>query len=267
MKIGIIGAGKLAEKFALHCLSKRIDIVFITNRNQERGENLCRLLNEQLSVTTYPHVVFFSLFDPYPSVDLIFICTSDDSILEIARNFPNNECLVSVSGNLDFVGELPQFNTAVFYPYMSFSNNMTTSFEEIPCFIEAKNLSTIQLLNKFSAWINVETELISAEQRKKLHIAAVFANNFVNHLINIAETFLKNNNLDKSHIYPLLKETVSRLQNQSAFDSQSGPALRRDYKTMENHLNLLSEENKTLYQVISKSIEKLHSNQKPMSTL
>jgi predicted short-subunit dehydrogenase-like oxidoreductase (DUF2520 family) len=95
----------------------------------------------------------------------------------------------------------------------------------------------------------------TSKNRQKYHLAAVFVNNFVNHLFYKAQVQLKQNNLDWELLKPLMEETVAKLDDHSAFDAQTGPARRNDHDTILTHQSLLTEEDLSIYKLLTNSIQ------------
>ena len=95
---------------------------------------------------------------------------------------------------------------------------------------------------------------MSSEQRKKLHIAAVFVNNFVNYMYSIGEEICKENKIPFEVLYPLIEETATKIQHISPSQAQTGPAVRNDKKTVALHENDLDSNQKKIYQLLSAAI-------------
>ena len=103
---------------------------------------------------------------------------------------------------------------------------------------------------------------IDSEQRKKLHLAAVFVNNFTNYLYGIGEELCLEEGLSFDLLKPLIMETADKVQTMSPHEAQTGPARRNDIKSMEEHLKLLSKkEHITLYKLLSQAIKQTHEKE------
>ena len=104
--------------------------------------------------------------------------------------------------------------------------------------------------------ISKNTHAISGEQRKALHVAAVFVCNFTNHLYQIGNEICWKNSIPFEILQPLIKETVEKIQSLSPSKAQTGPAVRNDQKTIEKHIDFLTNENqKEIYKILTKSIQ------------
>ena len=137
----------------------------------------------------------------------------------------------------------------------TFSKDKTIDFSEVPFCLEAENEKDYQLLVKLAKSIGKKTYNVNSEQRKALHVAAVFVNNFTNHLYKIGNDICKENNVPFEILQPLIKETAAKIEELSPEKSQTGPAIRNDKKTIKNHLDLLNKEQEIIYKILTKSIQ------------
>jgi predicted short-subunit dehydrogenase-like oxidoreductase (DUF2520 family) len=99
-------------------------------------------------------------------------------------------------------------------------------------------------LEYFAKSISKNVQKINSEQRKILHVAAVFACNFSNHLYTIAASILADHRLSFDLLKPLIAETADKIKLNEPAKMQTGPAIRKDVKTMNAHLKLLSTDKK-----------------------
>ncbi|HBY69539.1 MAG TPA: DUF2520 domain-containing protein, partial [Flavobacteriaceae bacterium] len=139
----------------------------------------------------------------------------------------------------------------------TFTKNNLVDFSEIPICIEAEEQTDLKLLKKLGESISKNVTEVSSEDRKTLHLAAVFVNNFVNHMYHISEDILKESNLDFKLLKPLIAETANKIKGLSPEQAQTGPAKRNDLKTIENHLHLLKDSPyKEVYKQMTEAIKK-----------
>jgi len=144
----------------------------------------------------------------------------------------------------------------VFYPLQTFSKDRTVSFDHIPVFIEANNPEDEQLLKQIGNQLSDTVIPLNSEKRKYLHLAAVFACNFTNHLYAQASDILEKQEIPREMLFPLIQETVDKIKQMHPRDAQTGPAVRYDQNIMQNHLNLLKEDmqKEEIYKLLSQSI-------------
>ncbi|MCK0189058.1 Rossmann-like and DUF2520 domain-containing protein [Arenibacter sp. F20364] len=188
--------------------------------------------------------------------DIYIIAVSDDAISKVAPFLQQKKGLVAhTSGSVPLKSLGRQKSRGVFYPLQSFSEGRTIDFKKVPICIEAEDKNDLALLKKLAQFLSLEVHEISSDQRKSLHLAAVFVNNFTNYLFTIGHNICKDNNLPFSILTPLIKETVNKLDYLPPDDAQTGPAKRNDAKTMERHINQLNNKNyQDIYSLLSKLI-------------
>jgi predicted short-subunit dehydrogenase-like oxidoreductase (DUF2520 family) len=150
----------------------------------------------------------------------------------------------------------------VFYPFQTITKNIPVDFSTVPVFIEAVDKETETDLTELAKSISKLTQTAGSKQRAALHLAAVFANNFTNHIFHIAQSLIEKEKLPFKLLYPLIKETVTKMNNHKPFDIQTGPARRDDYKTIDEHLHYLENfpEYREVYLVLTESIMSTYRN-------
>lgn len=247
--VGIIGTGNVAWHLTLGFQSASgISVSWILGRNKSALEHI----HKSSGVKTYTEL-------PSEKVDLVLICVNDDSIQEVLNQLPRSWNVAYTSGTVSIDKlSFPQENLGVFYPLQSFTKERTIKLSEIPFLIEGNNENFIKNLESIAQKLSNNVQRMNSEQRKQLHIAAVFSNNFVNHLLFLAEEHLKDKNIDKSILQPLIKETINKAFDLGAFDAQSGPARRNDSQTIDSHQHELTGIPKEIYTLITESILKTY---------
>ena len=143
----------------------------------------------------------------------------------------------------------------VFYMLQTFSKNKIVDFSEVPFCLEAENEKDYILLELLANLIGKKVYAINSEQRKALHIAAVFVNNFSNHMYKIGSDICAENNVPFAILEPLIKETASKIETLSPAEAQTGPAIRKDQRTINEHLALLNKQQQEIYTTVTKSIQ------------
>jgi predicted short-subunit dehydrogenase-like oxidoreductase (DUF2520 family) len=144
----------------------------------------------------------------------------------------------------------------VLYPLQTFSKKRKVSFQSIPLFIEARHSEDEALLTEIASTLSNKVMRLSSEKRKHLHLAAVFACNFANHLYAIASEILEQECLERDLLLPLIRETASKVEDLHPQEAQTGPAIRQDESGMEKHLEMLAGQPhlQELYRQLSASI-------------
>lgn len=251
-KVTIIGAGNVASHLAPALEKAGYIISEIYSRRVDKAEKISQNL---YSATTSDNLDF-SASDSV----LFIIAVSDHAITQIAGEIvlPDQCLIVHTSGSIPMsVLELTASDSiGVLYPLQTFSKSRKKSFYEIPVLIEANTPEGLAMLEQAGKSLSKRVAQADSEKRLQLHLAAVFVNNFVNHMLTIGDEITTENGLDFNLLEPLVKETVDKALEIGASGSQTGPAIREDYMTMEMHTELLDENEsyQQLYKTISKSI-------------
>ncbi len=192
--------------------------------------------------------------------DIYLIALPDDIIPEFSTKLPKNSSLVvHTSGGVSINKLNYHKHRGVFYPLQSFSKSRKPEFKKIPICIEAELKSDLELLRELGACISKKVVEITSEERSRLHLSAVFVNNFVNHLYHISDSLLEEADLDFDLLKPLIRETAMKIEAMSASEAQTGPASRGDTKTLEKHLHLLKDSPyKEIYERLTVSIQETY---------
>jgi predicted short-subunit dehydrogenase-like oxidoreductase (DUF2520 family) len=253
MKVVVIGAGNLATRVSLALNHKGVEILQVYSRTVASAATIAHLLN--CNFTNNPKAI-------NTDADIYLIAVSDNALDEILStiNF-NNKLIAHTAGSIP-MNILAKFsaNFGVFYPLQTFSKLRDVDFSVIPFCIEANSHENEEILVKLASMVSNDVRLIDSEQRKQLHLAAVFACNFVNHLYAMSGEIVQQKELPIDILYPLIAETASKIKTMPPRAAQTGPAKRMDTNTMNDHISMLNEneELKKLYITISESIAEYH---------
>lgn len=247
--IVLIGAGNVATHLgkALHQAGHRIIQVY--SKTLKHAEELARFLHSdytnQLSHINKTADIYLLAVKDYAIDDIIPELRLPDKIVAHTSGTVGMEKLEHISKRY-----------GVFYPFQSMTKHIPVDLSIVPFFIEAADKDTEHVLTELAKSITKLTQVIKTEQRKALHLAAVYANNFTNHLFYIARYILKKEQLPFELLYPLIKETVVKVGNYDPRDIQTGPARREDWKTIDEHLQYLNNypEFREVYLVLTESI-------------
>ena len=248
MKIVIIGSGKVANWFGKILHQNRHEIIQVYSRNIENASILASDLNAE---------PIDNLQKINTTANLYLIAVADNAVEEILVNISGvNGILINTSGSMNISDmKNKSANYGIMWPMISVTKDMKPENDFIMV-IEASDSSTENKLKELSSLFTEKVYSLSYEQRKALHLSAVFSNNFTNHLISIAQQLLEKNDIDPSVLQPMLENMIERLKNSPAKELQSGPALRDDTIVMQNHLQMLKDhpDLQSIYKSLSKSI-------------
>lgn len=200
---------------------------------------------------------------PIPQdADLYIIAVTDSAIARVAAEIGDVPGLVVHTAGSMPMSILPQRRKGVLYPLQTFTKGMPVDLHSVPFFIESEGGE--DLLRDVASQIGGSVLEMGSERRRYLHLAAVFCNNFTNHMYRITEELLSQHNIPFEVMLPIIDETARKVHGLSPAQAQTGPAVRWNIGVMESQLNLLERDDlKQLYQIISKSIhhDKLQSQQ------
>ncbi len=243
--VAVIGAGNVAQHLILAFQkAKDIQLVQVLAR---KPKQLTNLLGSHGIISEYSQL---------KEVDLYIIAVSDNAIATVSSQIPfKNKLVVHTSGSMELNVLDSKNRKGVFYPLQTFSKAKPLDFSQIPIALEAENESDYTVLETVANAISTQVHHINSEQRKALHIAAVFVCNFTNHLYKIGNDICIENNLSFDLLKPLILETADKIITLSPTDAQTGPAKREDTVTINAHLNFLKNHTqKDIYKLLTQSI-------------
>ncbi|MBO9573447.1 MAG: DUF2520 domain-containing protein [Chitinophagaceae bacterium] len=254
MNITIIGSGNVATVLGRLLKNAGHAIGQVFNRYATHAASLAAELNAEAISTT-------DLIKK--DADIYIVATSDDSLKTIKDWLPlYDKFLVHTAGSASInVFEGLTTNYGVLYPLQSIRKELPTP-REIPFLIDGSTEENKLKLTALAKTISKNVAFADDAQRSKLHLAAVMTNNFSNHLYMLAEEYCKKENIDFKLLYPLLLETVTRLENNSPAETQTGPAVRNDLQTIQKQRDMLSAYPRLLsvYDVLTESIINYYSS-------
>ncbi len=191
------------------------------------------------------------------TVDVCIIAVSDAAISKISESIPfDNKIVAHTSGSVAMNDLSAKNRRAVFYPVQTFSLHKEVDFSKIPICLESENENDYNVLEKIANSISTLVYSINTKQRKALHVSAVFVNNFVNELYEVGYEICHENNISFDILKPLIDETARKVQTLTPTEAQTGPAKRRDMKTISTHLEFLKDQNKKdIYKLMTQSIQ------------
>ncbi|MGC9354370.1 MAG: Rossmann-like and DUF2520 domain-containing protein [Mariniphaga sp.] len=250
-----IGAGNLATRLSGVFKEKGFSVEQVYSRSEKSAKSLAEKLHTNYTT---------SVQNIFTGVDVYFVALKDSAFEEVLPqiNFQNS-LLVHCSGSMP-LSCLKKYskNIGVFYPLQTFSKNREVDFAEIPVFIEANSPGNEKKLVQIAEKISDRVTVLNSDKRLNLHVAAVYACNFVNHFYTIAAEVLKSKEIPFEVLNPLILETARKVQELEPALAQTGPAVRFDENVISKHLEALQAfpEFQKLYEMVSESIYKFHQN-------
>lgn len=247
LKVVIIGSGNVAQHLIKAFLnSADAELAQVYARNPEKLDNLL------------PLNMITNSYEGLKDADVYILSVSDDAIEEVTAQLPFKDRLVAhTSGSMPLDKPDNKNRRAVFYPLQTFSKSKAVDFTTIPICLESEYPEDYAILEKLAKSISPLTYAISSGQRQALHVAAVFVNNFTNHLYKVGNDICTENSISFDILKPLIKETADKITILSPADAQTGPARRNDQKTIQRHLYFIKDqEKKDIYTLLTQSIQR-----------
>jgi predicted short-subunit dehydrogenase-like oxidoreductase (DUF2520 family) len=255
-QIVILGSGNVATQLSVVLKRAGLEILQVYSREIKHAKTLAKKLG-----TGYTD----DLKSLNASADLYVLCVSDDALFDVINNISiKNSMVVHTSGTTSInIFESSFSDYGVFYPLQTFSKDKEIDFSNIPICIEADTNMNDMKLATLAKKISENVQLINSDQRKALHVAAVFASNFTNYFYIIADEILAEKELSLDLIKPLITEVALRIHDSKPKDVQTGPAKRGDDLIVKAHLDFLNShpEYQKLYKLISTQIKEKFSSQ------
>lgn len=257
ISITILGSGNVAQNlFEAFLASNNVSITQVVGRNISNLD----FFKGRVNLATYT--------DELQLADVYIMAISDDAIGAVAAKLKLKGLLVHTSGAVGLSDLKNHKRIGVFYPLQTFTLGKFLNFSDIPICVESNSEDDLELLKRLGSTLSTRVTAISSEQRKALHVSAVYVNNFTNYMYTIGQDICLQNEVEFSMLQPLIKETAEKITTIKPFDAQTGPAKREDQKTLHAHLNLLDDKNhREIYTLLSNSIKLRHQPRKKINTL
>lgn len=246
IKVTLIGSGNLAHHFiSVFHTTPGIEIVQVFSRKQT------------ISIPDIAPNKIVSKFEDLKPADVYLICVNDSAIEEVSSLLPfKNSLVLHTAGAMPLTILNSKNKRGVFYPLQTFTKGKKVDFTTIPLCIETEDADSYALVEKLAKTISPIVYPMSSSQRKALHLAAVFVNNFTNHLYHIGYEICQEHQIPFEVLQPLIKETARKMESLTPSQAQTGPAIRADHTTIEAHKALLTNENHLkIYNILTQSIQ------------
>ena len=252
-KIAFVGAGNVAWHLAQALATAGHEVVAVYSRQEANRNELASILPEAKTLSTPDFTAL--------AVDIILIAVPDAALQQVASELKvaPGSVVAHTSGSqpLAILNVVQGAQPAVFYPLQTFSKAKPVNLQLVPILIEAADESIAQALEALAQSISSKVQRVDSEARKHLHLAAVFACNFTNHLLGISQQLLQEANLPTELLHPLVQETIAKAMQQHPYQAQTGPAIRHDDNVIQAHLQMLQQHPRfqDLYQKLTESIQ------------
>lgn len=247
-KVVLIGAGHLAFQFYNQLTGcGKVSLIQWYNRSLEKID------------FAHPKVAVTNQLSQLKAADLYLICVNDDAIESVSEKIQNKGLIAHCAGGVPLNRLSGPSRKAVFYPLQSFTKGRDLSFDELPFCIETAQPKDHTLLKDLANALGGIAYEFDSDKRALIHMIAVLMNNFGNHLLQLGSELSTKHKIPFQIFRPLIEETYQKALSEGPENSQTGPALRRDQKTIDKHLDMLNDQSlKKLYLNLTSSIQKKH---------
>ncbi len=200
--------------------------------------------------------------DALPQANVYIYAVKDETLATVVAQVQGKE----KSLHLHTSGTMPitvfgedKPHAGIFYPFQTFSKaRLIEDFSTVPVFFEARGIDDISAVYSLALTITSRVYEATQHDRERLHVAGVFTNNFTNLMYTMAAELLQNTHIPFRALLPLIDETAAKVHTLSPRDAQTGPARRDDENVMNHHLELLNDEQRQVYQLLSDEIRRRH---------
>lgn len=254
-RVVLIGSGNVATSLA-HALAARCEVAQIFSLTLSHATRLaeavgCKSVTDDLNALVH-------------DADAYIIAVLDDAIADVIAAVPDNGALwlhTSGSKPMDlFKGHRARYG--VLYPMQSFSRQVVTPLDDVHIFVEACNEASLDDVKSLACLLSSNVIPADSGQRHLLHVAAVFACNFANHMWALSDDILTRAGLPFDAMKALISTTVDKLDRLTPAQSQTGPAMRNDKQVIADHLAMLDGDERDIYELITRSIIDRHNQDK-----
>jgi len=252
MNYTLIGTGNMSGFIGKKFLEQGFVCKGVYGRNKDISGELATML----------HTEMVNEIQALPETDCCIIAVTDRSIGEVAQKIPFKHATVVHTAGSVSLSVIPQEHKAALWPIYSISKADLPEHRNIPTVYEGSTDQAKATVRKLAYGISDIVKEVSWEQRQWLHLCAVLGNNFTNHLMAICEEICREQDLAFSLVRPIILQTFERVSDIEPTLVQTGPAVRKDHFTIENHLGLLKDHPawQRLYETISASIEDMYQS-------
>ncbi|MBQ8051102.1 MAG: DUF2520 domain-containing protein [Bacteroidaceae bacterium] len=184
--------------------------------------------------------------------DVVIVSVRDDAIASVTDRLRDCTALVVHTAGSIPMEIIPSRRRGVLYPMQTFSRERRVDMAQVALFIESEPADP--LLETLARSISQHVYQLDSEGRRHLHLAAVFASNFVNHCYTLSAEILEERDLPFDVMLPLVDEVARKVHTLPPLKAQTGPAARGDRGVMMRQEAMLSGRKREIYRLMSESI-------------
>lgn len=256
-KIAILGTGNVAWHLHLAFENAGHTVTAVYNRDLKKAE--------KFTMGSYQATPVNSLDFSQSEAEIFIMAISDDAVANLVDELqlPAGAVLAHTSGTLSIksIAYAPTEDIGVFYPLQTLSKGKALDFAQVPICIEGETVRAQDQLAGLAQTLSERVQMLDSGQRRLIHLSAVFACNFTNHMLTLSKQILEQQEIDFKILHPLISETLSKSLEIGPEKAQTGPAIRRDMETLDKQFSALQEDEEVanLYQLVSQHILDFYS--------
>ncbi|GAA4359799.1 F420-dependent NADP oxidoreductase [Hymenobacter saemangeumensis] len=236
LRVALLGSGRVASQLGPALVAAGHCVPFVWSRSEASAKAAAAATPGALPLS--------GPVTGMPAADVYLLAVPDAAVATLLGTFPwpAGALVAHMAGALPLAvfAQQPLVRGGVFYPLQTFSPGRAIHWPSVPLCLEAADEAGLATLQALAGSLSEHLYFLSSEQRLRLHVAAVFANNFTNHLLGIADALLHEAGLPPALLAPLVRETVDKALANPPFAVQTGPAVRRDAPTLQAHESVLA---------------------------
>jgi len=245
--IALIGSGNVATNLGLALQKHGYAVTVVYSKSLAHAQTLAK----QLKATAT------DILSAIPTnLDLYILAVKDDVLGNVSSQLKVKGLVIHTSGSVPLQILSAHKHRGVFYPLQTLTKKTPIAFKAVPILLEASTTKDLQLLHEIASELSNDVLEVSSTQRQMLHVAAVFANNFTNHLMGVAKDLLAQYQLPEHLLDELIQRTAKQAITHHPFSVQTGPVARNDMETVSMHIQLLQQnpQYRQVYEMLSQSI-------------
>jgi predicted short-subunit dehydrogenase-like oxidoreductase (DUF2520 family) len=256
-RIGFIGAGRVAWHLAPALKKSGNRVIQVISKSALSAQKLGDRVGCE-------HTDQITKLDR--DIQILFLTVADHSLVELINDISDfRGIVVHTSGTFSALRFTCQkYKYGGMYPLQTFSIGRAVDLTDVPVFVEGCEPSITEILVKLASGFSNQVHVVSHEERRWMHLAAVWSNNFTNHMLTNAYGIMNEHSMPVEWLEPLIRETFNKAIEMGPVKAQTGPAIRHDQATIKKHVDLLSysQELQVLYKRITDSIQSVSSASK-----
>ncbi len=249
-RIGFIGAGKVAWHLAPALKNSGNRILQVISRSALSAQKLGDRVGCE-------HTDKITRLDK--DIEILFLTVADHNLVELINDISDYRgIVVHTSGTFSAMRFACQkYKYGGMYPMQTFTIGRKLDLSNVPVFIEGSEPEVSEILIELASGFTSQVHLVGHEERRWMHLAAVWASNFTNHMLVNAYGIMNEHSMPVEWLEPLIRETFNKALEMGPVKAQTGPAVRHDKGTLKKHVDLLSysQELQVLYKRITDSIQ------------